>query len=205
MKLFVKILITLAFIVPYTLVAQNVATPVVDYSSPKTYILKGIKAEGTSYLNGDRIIALTGLQKGDAIDIPSDQLSDIMKRIWLQRKFSDVGFYIDSLSPKGDSCLLVLKLTERPRVSRWLFEGVKNSEKSDLTERLKLRRGGELSDYVEKSSIDIIKNYYKEKGYYKVGVHMTQQEDTVIKNAVIATFHVDKGDKIKIEQIYLLK
>lgn len=201
MKLFVKILVTLALVMPYTLVAQNNATPVVDYTSPKTYILKGIKTEGTNYLNGDRIIALTGLQKGDAIDIPSDHLSDIMKRIWLQRKFSDVGFYIDSLSPKGDSCLLVIKLKERPRVSRWLFEGVKNSEKSDLTERLKLRRGGELSDYVEKSSIDIIKNYYKEKGYYQVDVHMTQQEDTVIKNAVIATFHVNKGDKIKIEQI----
>ena len=124
-----------------------------------------------------------------------------MKRIWLQRKFSDVGFYIDSLSPKGDSCILVLKLQERPRVSRWLFEGAKNSEKTDLTERLKLRRGGELSEYVEKSSIDIIKNYYKEKGFYQVDVYMSQKPDTVIKNAVIATFHINKGDKIKIEQI----
>ena len=201
MKLFGKILIVLAFLMPYALSAQNNQQTVVDYSAPKKYVLKGIKVEGTSYLNADRIVALTGLQKGDEVEIPSDMLSGVMKRIWMQRKFSDVGFYIDSLSPKGDSCLLVLKLQERPRVSRWLFDGAKNSEKSDLTERLKLRRGGELSDYVEKSSIDIIKNYYKEKGFYKVDVHMTQQEDTVIKNAVIATFHIKKGDKIKIDQI----
>ena len=200
MKLFGKIFLALFLLMPFAVVAQN-TTAVVDYSAPKTYVLKGIKAEGTSYLNADRIISITGLEVGDKIEIPGEQLSDIMKRVWLQRKFSDVGFYIDSLSPKGDSCILVLKLQERPRVSRWLFEGAKNSEKTDLTERLKLRRGGELSDYVEKSSIDIIKNYYKEKGFYQVDVYMSQQPDTVIKNAVIATFHIDKGDKIKIEQI----
>ncbi len=200
MKLFGKIFLVLAFLMPLSVMAQNNAA-VVDYSAPKSYTIKDIKVEGTNYLNGDRIIALTGLQKGDNIDIPGERLADIMKRIWMQRKFSDVGFYVDSLSANGDSCILVLKLQERPRVSRWLYEGVKNSEKTDLAERLKLKRGGELSDYVEKSSIDIIKNYFKEKGYYMVDVHMTQQPDTVIKNAVIATFHVDKGEKIKIEKI----
>ena len=201
MRLFGKIFLALSLLMPFAVAAQNNASVVVDYSAPKTYTLKGIKAEGTSYLNADRIISITGLQAGDKIDIPGEKLSEIMKRIWLQRKFSDVGFYIDSLSPKGDSCILVLKLQERPRVSRWLFDGAKNSEKTDLTERLKLRRGGELSDYVEKSSIDIIKNYYKEKGFYQVDVYMSQQPDTVIKNAVIATFHINKGDKIKIEKI----
>jgi outer membrane protein insertion porin family len=120
-----------------------------------------LKVEGTNYLNTDRLIALTGLKEGSAIEIPGQELTGIMNRMWLQRKFSDVGFYIDSLSPKGDSCILVLKVQERPRVSKWLFTGVKRTEESDLIERLKLKRGGELSEYVEKSSIDIIKNYYK--------------------------------------------
>ena len=38
MKLFGKILIALAFLMPFNVVAQNVANPVVDYTSPKTYI-----------------------------------------------------------------------------------------------------------------------------------------------------------------------
>ena len=201
MKLFGKILIALAFLMPFNVFAQNVANPVIDYTSPKKYILKDVKVEGTTYLSPDRVIAVTGLQTGDEIEIPGERLQEVMKRVWLQRKFSDVGFYVDSLSPKGDSCLLVIKVQERPRVSRWEYKGVKNSEKSDLVERLKLRRGGELSDYVEKSSIDIIKNYFKEKGYHMVDVHMTQEADTVIKNAVIATFNINKGQKVKIEQI----
>lgn len=199
MKLFVRILIVLALMMPCAVFAQNGA--IVDYESPKTYVLKGIKVEGVNYLNGERLVALTGLQEGDKIEIPGQQLSGIVNRLWLQRKFSDVGFYIDSLSPQGDSCLLVLKVQERPRVSKWLFKGVRRSEESDLTERLKLRRGGELSDYVEKSSIDIIKNYYKEKGFYLVDVYLTHEPDSTVKNAVKATFHVNKGEKVKIEKI----
>ena len=156
MRLFGKIIFVLAFLMPFVAVSQNSA--VVDYNAPKTYILKDIKVEGTNYLNNDRIVALTGLSKGDALVVPGQELSGIMNRMWLQRKFSDVGFYIDSLSPKGDSCILVLKVKERPRVSKWQFTGVKRGEETDLKERLKLKRGGELSDYVEKSSIDIIKN-----------------------------------------------
>ena len=201
MKLLGKILVALAFLMPFNVFAQNAANPVIDYTSPKKYIIKDVKVEGTTYLSADRVIAVTGLQAGDELEIPGERLQEVMKRVWLQRKFSDVGFYVDSLSPKGDSCLLVLKVQERPRVSRWEYKGVKNSEKSDLVERLKLRRGGELSDYVEKSSIDIIKNYFKEKGYHMVDVHMTQEADTVIKNAVVATFNINKGQKIKIEEI----
>ena len=199
MRLLIKIFITLALMVPYAVSAQNSA--VVDYESPKTYTIKKIKVEGTNYLSADRVIGLTGLQEGEKIEIPSQQLSGIVNRLWLQRKFSDVGFYVDSISPKGDSCILVLKVQERPRVSRWLFKGVRKSEQDDLNERLKLRRGGELSDYVEKSSIDIIKNYFKEKGFHNVDAYLTHEQDSTVKNAVKATFHVTKGEKVKIEQI----
>lgn len=199
MRLILKIFITLALMVPYAVSAQNSA--VVDYESPKTYTIKKIKVEGTNYLSADRLIGLTGLQEGDKLEIPGQRLSGVVNRLWLQRKFSDVGFYIDSLSPKGDSCILILRVQERPRVSRWLFKGVRRSEESDLNERLKLRRGGELSDYVEKSSIDIIKNYYKEKGFHLVDAYLTHEPDSTVKNAVKATFHVNRGDKVKIEKI----
>ena len=199
MRLFGKIFFVLAFLMPFAVSAQNSA--VVDYNSPKKYTLKKVKVEGTNYLNEERLVALTGLKAGETIDIPGQELSGIMNRLWLQRKFSDVGFYIDSLSAKGDSCILVLKVQERPRVSKWEFKGVKRGEETDLKERLKLRRGGELSEYVEKSSINIIKNYYKEKGFYLVDVELVSEPDSTIKNAVKATFNVTKGDKIKIEKI----
>lgn len=199
MRLFFKIFTALALLVPCIVSAQNRA--VVDYESPKTYTIKKIKVEGTNYLSADRLVGLTGLQEGDQLEIPGQELSGIVNRLWLQRKFSDVGFYIDSISPTGDTCILIMRVQERPRVSRWLFKGVRKSEESDLGERLKLRRGGELSDYVEKSSIDIIKNYYKDKGFHMVDVYLTQEPDSTVKNAVKVTFNVNKGEKVKIEKI----
>ena len=62
MRLFGKIILVLAFMMPFAVSAQNSA--VVDYNAPKTYILKGLRVEGTNYLNKDRLAALTGLKKG---------------------------------------------------------------------------------------------------------------------------------------------
>ncbi len=173
----------------------------IDYNSPKTYTLGGISVTGTKYLSQEQLISLTGLQPGDEVTLPSDAMSSIVNRIWLQRFFSDVAIYADSLSAAKDTVWLTLALQERPRVSRWNFKGVKSSERSDLDERLKLKRGRELSDYIVKSSSDIIKRYYKEKGFLNCEVDVTHVTDTVIKNAVQVTFNVNRGPKVKIKQI----
>jgi hypothetical protein len=87
---------------------------------------------------------------------------------------------------------------ERPRVSRWTYSGVKSGERKDIQERLNLRPGREFSDYVQKTSEDIIKRYYKEKGYLLCEVDTQVQKDTVIKSAIRVNFDVKKGEKVRI-------
>lgn len=173
----------------------------VDYNAPKTYIIGDIKVKGTNYLNNDQIISLTGMKIGDKVTVPSEDLSSIIKRIWLQRYFSEVGIYVDSLSTNQDTAFFRLQIKERPRVSAWQFKGVKNAEKDDLKERLNLRRGGELSEYVVSSSTGIIKKYMKEKGFLNAKVDVLQENDTLIKNAIKVTFAVDRGTKVKVKHI----
>lgn len=203
MKVF-RILFVFAFLAPFIVNAQEKEKVVVDYNQPKEYVIGGVKVEGITYLREAQIVSLTGLAKGYKIQVPGEQVSSAVRRIMMQRKFSDVALYIDSLSENKDTCFFVLKLQERPRVSRWLFTGMKNSEKSDLQERLKLRRGGEVSDYVIKSSTDIIKRYYSEKGFLKAEVDVKITNDTVIKNAVKVTFDVDRGPKVRMQRINLM-
>jgi len=173
----------------------------VNYGRPQKYIVGGIRVDGVKYLGTSQIISLTGLQEGNEITVPSDQTASIVKRIWAQRFFSSVSLEIDSLSANRDTAFFVLKLQERPRVSRWSYRGIKNSEQTDLKEKLNLRRGGELSDYVIRSSINVIKNYYKEKGFINAEVNVLQERDTLVKNAVRVTFDIDRGQKIKIKTI----
>lgn len=174
---------------------------VVNYEKPATYIVGGIDVEGIKYLSKDQLVSLTGLKIGDRIKVPSDDMTSIVKRIWLQRYFEDVGLYIDSLVPTRDTAFLKLSLQERPRVSKWSFTGIKNGEQSDLQEKLNLRRGAELSEYGVKTNIKVIKDYFKEKGFQNCEVNVRQERDTVIKNAVRVSFDVKKGEKVKIKQI----
>ena len=185
---------------PLFLYAQESGVEV-DYNRPKKYIVGGVGVDGNSYFSEQQIISLTGLHEGIEVEVPSEDFSNIVKRLWLQRFFEDVAVQIDSVSAAADTAFFKICVTERPRVSRWTFSGVKSGEKKDLTDRLSLRRGGEYSDYVEKTSIDIIKRFYAEKGFLLCKVEPEVQRDSVVKNAIRVNFAVDRGEKIKIQDI----
>ncbi len=173
----------------------------VDYNNPKKYVVGGVSLEGNQYLSRDQILQVSGLREGMEVTVPGEDISNVITRLWHQRYFEDVAVSIDSLVPTRDTAYFKITIVERPRVSRWLFSGVKSGEQKELEERLNLRRGGEFSEYVAKTSTDIIKRYYKEKGFYNVKVDVNTKRDTVIKSAIRVQFAVDKGEKVKIEKI----
>jgi outer membrane protein insertion porin family len=197
------VLLLISAIVPFSRIsAQDTTitrTAVVDYNNPRDYIIGGLTVSGTKFIRPEQILSMTGLSVGDSIRIPSEDLSSVLKRIWMQRFFSDAAFYIDSL--KGDTVYLNFYLQERPRVSRWDFEGIKSTEKTDLQEKVKLRVGSELSDYIISSSSDLIRKYYVEKGFLQAEVTTRQETDTTYENAVKVTFVVDRKHKVKIQHI----
>lgn len=173
----------------------------VDYAAPKDYVIGGVSVAGNHYFSAQQIISLTGLQEGMRVTVPSDDLSSVVRRLWSQRYFEDVSLEIDHLSAQGDSAFFVIRIQERPRVSRWTFTGVKKGEEKDLKERLNLRRGGEFSDYVSKTSVDIIKRFYSEKGFLQCEVEPQTQRDSIIKNAMRVNFAVRRGPKVRIKNI----
>ncbi len=178
--------------------AQESGTEV-DYNRPRKYTVGGVEVVGNNYFSSNQIIQLTGLQEGMDITIPGEEINSIVRRLWLQRYFEDVSMNIGRI--EGDKVWLVINVTERPRVSKWDFRGVKSGERKDLQERLNLRRGGEYSEYVARTSSDIIKRYYAEKGFLQCEVTPEVKADSVIRSAVRVTFAVDRGDKVKVQQI----
>ena len=181
--------------------AQNQGGVDIDYANPHKYIIGGVTVEGNVTHSSNQIIQVSGLRKGMEITIPGDDISSVVSRLWLQRYFEDVAVYADSLSAAKDSVYLRIALKERPRVSRWSFSGIKSGERKDLQERLNLRRGGEFSEYIEKTSIGIIKRYYDEKGFMNAKVDVRVAKDTVVKNAIRVNFAINKGSKVKIRDI----
>ena len=196
------IYLVLLMMLPATSWAQQSVRGVeVDYNNPKKYIVGGVTVEGNSYFSPDQILQVTGLQKGMEVTVPGAELSSIVNRLWLQRYFEDVAVIVDSLAPSRDTAFFKIAIVERPRVSRWTFSGVKSGEQKELQERLNLRRGGEYSDYVAKTSSDIIKRYYKEKGFHNVNVKVNTKRDTMVRSAIRVQFAVDRGNKVKVKKI----
>ena len=173
----------------------------VDYAHPKKYIVGGVGIEGNQYFNEHQILQLVGMQPGQEITVPGEDITGIVKRLVAQRYFEDVAVVVDSLSASADTAWFKVCIRERPRVSRWTYSGVKSGEKKDLQERLNLRPGREYSDYVKNTSVDIIKRYYKEKGFLKVDVDVQTIRDTMIRSAMRVNFHVNKGPKVRIKNI----
>ena len=174
---------------------------VVDYNNPKKYIVGGVTIDGNTYYSSEQILQVAGIRKGMEVTVPSEDLSAVVNRLWLQRYFEDVSLSVDSIAPSRDTAFFKISLIERPRVSRWVFSGVKSGEEKDLRERLNFRRGSEFSEYVSKTSTDIIKRYYKEKGFLNVNVDVNTKKDSVIKGAIRVQFVVDRGEKVKIKKI----
>ncbi|MBE6250757.1 MAG: outer membrane protein assembly factor BamA [Bacteroidales bacterium] len=174
---------------------------VVDYNNPKKYIIGGVILEGNQHFSKEQILQVTGLHVGNEVTVPSEALSSVVKRLWMQRFFEDVSISIDSIAPTRDTAFFKVSIIERPRVSKWVFSGVKTGEQKELQERLNLKRGGEFSEYVSKTSADIIKRYYKEKGFQNVKVQVNTKRDTMVRSAIRVQFAVDRGNKVKIKKI----
>ena len=174
---------------------------VVDYNNPKKYIVGGVTLEGNQHFSPEQILQVSGLREGMEVTVPSEEMSSIVKRLWLQRFFEDVAISIDSIAPTRDTAFFKISIVERPRVSRWVFSGVKTGEQKDLQERLSLKRGGEFSEYISKTSADIIKRYYKEKGFQNVEVQVNTKRDSMVRSAIRVQFAVNRGNKVKIKKI----
>ena len=180
---------------------QNRSSIEIDYNNPQKYIVGGVDVEGNQYFNARQILSQTGLQAGMEVTVPGEDMTNIVTRLVAQRYFEDVAVVVDSLCPSRDTAWFKIVVRERPRVSRWTFTGVKTNERKDLQERLNLRAGREYSDYVKNASVDIIKRYFKEKGYIKVNVDVDVQRDTMIKSAIQVNFAINKGNKVRIKDI----
>ncbi len=169
------------------------------YSSPKEYIIQNVEIEGIRYLDKDVLIQLSGLSVGDRIEVPGEAITDAIKKLWGQGLFSDVKVEADKIV--DDRIWLVIYLQERPRLADVNFHGVSKSEQGDITEKVLLLKGSQVTDNQLNNAERLIKNIFHEKGYLNTEVNIVQRDDTVQANSVILDIMVDKKEKVKIDDI----
>lgn len=173
---------------------------IIDYSQPKDYIIGDISISGVKHLSESVLINMSGLNTGDEITIPSDQISSAIYKLWNQGLFKNIDIKI--LSIVENKINLEIELEEYPRLSKFKFKGkISKSDISTLKEDLKLIRGKVLTQNLIINSTKNIKNFFINKGFLNTSVKSIIIKDTLTKNASLLIFDIDKNNKVKIHDI----
>ena len=198
MKKITFIIITLLYCLIIQAQEKNI-----NYAEPQIFEVGGIIVKGANHLNEKTLIAISELSIGENIKIPGDAITNAIKKLWDQGLFSDVSISIDKKI--NNSIFLSINLKEHARLSQFKFKGKKIS-KSDITnlkEELKLMRGKVLTQNLIQNSLQKISKYYVNKGFYNVQVGYVTNIDSSVVNGKNLIFNINKGDKMKIKEIYI--
>ncbi len=167
-------------------------------SEPKRYRIRKINVHGVEMIDPKILASSAGLNEGDSITLPSPFVATTIERLWNQRRYADVKLEAEIT---GDDVVLELILKEQPRVFNWAITGIPKGKSNELTEKLKLRRNSELSDYVIDKNVTTIKNYYADKGFHNTTVETLIVQDTTNEAMVNVTFEVAPNKKVKVEEV----
>jgi len=171
----------------------------VDYNNPKEYSIGGVTVSGVKYLDQNVLVMISGLNAGDRIKIPGDKITQAVKKLWDQGLFEDVSINISSVV--GDQVFLNIHLRERPRMSKFQFNGIKKSDADDLREKIRLVKGDYVTDNLIMKTTNIIKNFYHDKGFLNATVDIVQRRDSATANEVTLIINIDKNERVKIYDI----
>ncbi len=171
------------------------------YSSPRKYTIKDIQISGIRYLDQNVLLQLSGLSVGQIIDVPGEAITNAIKKLWQQGLFSDVKITADKV--EGDDIWLDIYLQERPRLADVNFFGASKSEQDDINEKVLLLKGSQITDNQIINAERTIKNIFLAKGFLNTEVNIVQRDDTTQNNSVILDIHVDKKEKVKVNDVII--
>lgn len=182
--------------------ANAQTTPAMDASFASEYEIGGITVSGAETTDPNAVKLFTGLQVGDRITVPGERISKAIHNLWDQKLFSDIR--IDAADIRGRTIFLHIIVVEKPRLSRWKYNGVNKNETEKLRDEVQLVRGQQVNEALLTNSRNAIRRYYSDKGFLKASVNITQRPDTVKNapaNSVILFLNIDKGPRVRIKDV----
>jgi outer membrane protein insertion porin family len=169
--------------------------------SPKEYTIAGIKITGTKYLDEALLSSISGISVGDKVVIPGgDNFSKAITNLWKQNLFSNIQIFYTKLE-NGNNLHIEINVTERPRLSKAIYRGVKKSDIEELVKKTGLVSGRVITGNMKLIAVENIQKYYSEKGFRGVTVKILEETDKSLTNSQMLVFVIDKGKKVRINEI----
>jgi len=182
--------------------ADTIYNPQVLYTAmPKVYEIAGITIEGAPNYDYYLILGYAGINIGDRVAIPGDDITNAVKRLMKQTLFAQARVELEKVA--GDKAWLKIKLRTQPRIGKVNYIGAKKGEIKDLQERLQLVRGNQISQNIVNRAEAIVKKYYTDKGFGNANVKINLHEDLSNENETLVDIVINKNNKVKVHKIYI--
>ena len=167
---------------------------------PKEYIIAGITVTGNKSFDQNLIISISGIAVGDKVMVPgTDVFSKAITKLWKQNLIADVEVYFTNLI--GKNLYVEIAIVERPRLADFKFIGISKGEKDDLETKSGLFKDRVVTENMKVSAIDAIRKFFADKGYRNLKVNLKEEKANGLANAVVLTFNIDKGNKVKVNSL----
>ena len=169
------------------------------FDQGREYILAEVKVVGKITYNEQTVVTFAGLEKGQKIVVPGEQISTAIKKLWKLGLFNEIDTYVNRI--EGDSIYIDMYISELPKLSEVKIQGVKKSKIEGLIKDNSLTKGKIVNENLLTTTRNYIENKYKKDGFYNTKVSINTIPDTTAGNEVKMVVNIDKGTKVKVSRI----
>ena len=170
-----------------------------EFVKGKLYTIDSISVSGIKTFSDQTVISYSQLRKGQKINIPGDEISSIIKKLWSLQLFSDINFYVTKFD--GDRVGLEIEIEELPTLGEVKITGLKSSKIDPLIDETELSPGKKLSESFLTNTKNYIVNKFKKDGFINTKVNFNMLEDSLKNNTFKMLVNVDLGERVKIKDI----
>lgn len=195
-------LFVFSFVLTSIFSQENIEITQANYSKPQEFTIDTVTISGVQFLDKNVLANMAGFTIGSKIMMPSDDFSKTIKKFWEHGLFEDIK--VTTTIIHENHIIIDLYLKERPRIGKFIIEGVSKSDKEDLREKLNIKVGSQVTENVLNDAKTIIKKFYLEKGFFNISVDIKQDADTSFGNRVNLTLKIAKNKRVKIQEIYFV-
>jgi outer membrane protein insertion porin family len=187
------------FIIASILVDYSAYGQQTSFDKGNIYEIGEITVTGVKSFSPQTVVAYTGLRKGQRIQIPGEEISATINKLWKLELFSDIEFFITKID--GDVADLELYIQELPTLSDYTLKGIKKGKIESIVKDTDIKKGKKISKNFLATTKNYIQNKYKKEGFLNAKVTIDTKPDTTAVNTQKMLVSLDRGDRVKVRSI----
>jgi len=172
------------------------------FAEGEKYTIGGISVNGNTSFSEQTIITYSGLRKGSEIQIPGEEISTAIKKLWKSSLFNDIEIYLNKI--EGNVAFLEIRLSDLPALNELKINGVRKSKKEKIIKENVLEEGIKVTENLITTTKNYLENSYKKEGFLnsKVSINTIEVKDSLDESSKVnMVLFIDKGKKVKVKDI----